>query len=130
MTVCGDIHGQFYDFLNIFKLNGYPSSNKSYLFNGDFVDRGSFSVEVIISLFAYKLADPNCIFLNRGNHESKNLTKMYGFEGEVLAKYDSPTYALFTHVFNYLPLGHIINKKVMVVHGGLFEKDGVKIEDL
>ena len=55
---------------------------------------------------------------------------MYGFEGEVLAKYDSPTYALFTHVFNYLPLGHIINKKVMVVHGGLFEKDGVKIEDL
>ena len=85
---------------------------------------------MILSLFAYKLADPNCIFLNRGNHESKNLTKMYGFEGEVLAKYDSPTYALFTHVFNYLPLGHIINKKVLVVHGGLFEKDGVKIEDL
>ena len=55
---------------------------------------------------------------------------MYGFEGEVLAKYDSPTYALFMHVFNYLPLGHIINKKVLVVHGGLFEKDGVKIEDL
>lgn len=73
---------------------------------------------------------PTCIYLNRGNHESWDLTKMYGFEGEILNKYCATTYSLFVHVFNYLPIGHVISKKVLVVHGGLFEKDGVKIEDI
>ncbi len=67
-TVCGDVHGQFYDLLNIFKINGNPSTNNPYLFNGDFVDRGSFSVEVIVTLLAWKLALPNSFFLSRGNH--------------------------------------------------------------
>lgn len=59
------------------------------MFNGDFVDRGSFSVEVILSMYLLKIYDPKCIYLNWGNHESLGLTKMYGFEGEVLHKYCS-----------------------------------------
>lgn len=74
--------------LNIWKLNGYPTEDKCYLFNGDFVDWGSFSVEVMIALMAFKMLNPKCIFLNRGNHESRELNKTYGFEGEVLKKYD------------------------------------------
>jgi len=66
ITVCGDTHGQFYDLLNIFELNGKPSKENPYLFNGDFVDRGSFSCEVIFTLLAYKLYDPDCMHLTRG----------------------------------------------------------------
>lgn len=111
-------------------MNGYPSKDKPYLFNGDFVDRGSFSAECMIALYAILLVDPESIYLNRGNHENADLNKMYGFEGEILSKYDSDTFLLFVDSFKYLPLGHTIEKKVLVLHGGLFEKDGVKIEDL
>ena len=65
-TVCGDIHGQFYDLLNIFEKNGLPSETNPYLFNGDFVDRGSFSVECIFTLFGFKLLFPNHFFMSRG----------------------------------------------------------------
>lgn len=58
ITVCGDIHGQYFDLLNIFKLNGNPSTENPYLFNGDFIDRGSFAVEVIITMLAWKVALP------------------------------------------------------------------------
>ena len=77
-TVCGDVHGQYYDLLNIFKINGYPSKENPYLFNGDFVDRGSFSVEIIITLIAWKILLPEHFHLARGNHETKNLNKLYG----------------------------------------------------
>lgn len=61
---------------------------------------------------AFKLHNPACIFLNRGNHENMDLTKLYGFEGEVLAKYCRSTYNLFLKMFNHLPLGTVLNKKV------------------
>lgn len=83
ITVCGDVHGQFYDLLHIFDLNGLPSADNPYLFNGDFVDRGSFSVEVILTLLAWKALEPGCMHLSRGNHESHSMNKMYGFDGEV-----------------------------------------------
>ncbi|PIK56905.1 putative serine/threonine-protein phosphatase [Apostichopus japonicus] len=129
-TVCGDIHGQFYDLYNIFKLNGLPSEENPYLFNGDFVDRGSFSVEVILTLFCFKLLYPNHFFLSRGNHESETMNQMYGFFGEVRSKYTTQMAELFTEVYNWLPLAHLINKKVLVMHGGLFSSDDVTLEDI
>eukprot|EP00002_Diphylleia_rotans_P021436 TRINITY_DN4169_c0_g2_i4.p1 TRINITY_DN4169_c0_g2~~TRINITY_DN4169_c0_g2_i4.p1 ORF type:complete len:331 (-),score=79.03 TRINITY_DN4169_c0_g2_i4:787-1779(-) len=111
-TVCGDIHGQYYDLLNIFEENGLPSESNPYLFNGDFVDRGSFSVEVITLLLAFKLLYPDHFHLARGNHESMSMTRMYGFEGEVRHKYDYDVYELFLAVFCVLPLAHVLNGKV------------------
>ncbi|KAK4398174.1 Serine/threonine-protein phosphatase 5 [Sesamum angolense] len=129
-TVCGDVHGQFYDLMNIFELNGLPSEDNPYLFNGDFVDRGSFSVEVILTLFAFKCMSPSAIYLSRGNHESKSMNKIYGFEGEVRSKLSETFVELFAEVFCCLPLAHVINEKVFVVHGGLFSVDGVKLSDI
>ncbi|XP_077226948.1 serine/threonine-protein phosphatase 5-like [Tasmannia lanceolata] len=129
-TVCGDVHGQFYDLLNIFELNGLPSEENPYLFNGDFVDRGSFSLEVILTLFAFKCMSSSAIYLSRGNHESKNMNKIYGFEGEVKSKLSETFVELFAEVFCCLPLAHVINEKVFVVHGGLFSVDGVKLSDI
>jgi len=128
ITVCGDVHGQFYDLLNIFDLNGVPSEENPYLFNGDFVDRGSFSVEVILTLFAWKLCFPRHLNLARGNHETRNMNKLYGFEGEVTKKYDEDLYQMFCEAFCLLPLCHVINRQVFVLHGGLFSQDNVTLD--
>jgi len=130
ITVCGDTHGQFYDVLNIFELNGYPSADNPYLFNGDFVDRGSWGLEVVLTYFLFKLADPTSIHLTRGNHETKNMNKIYGFEGEVKHKYDVNIFNLFLEVFSYLPLAATINNKVFVVHGGLSSEENVTLDDI
>ncbi len=123
-TVCGDTHGQYYDLCNIFRVGGLPSPENPYLFNGDFVDRGSFSFETVMLLMLFKLQNPLALYMLRGNHETKNMNKIYGFEGEVKHKYDQTVMNLFTAVFNELPLAAVIQDSVFVVHGGLSTDSG------
>jgi serine/threonine-protein phosphatase 5 len=135
LHVCGDVHGQFYDVLNLFdnrsgELTGAPSEKNAILFNGDFVDRGSFSCEVILTFLAYKLLYPRHFFMSRGNHESVSMTRMYGFEGECKHKYGPKCYQMFVELFRVLPLAHLINRRVLVVHGGLFSRDDVTLDDI
>lgn len=119
ITVCGDTHGQYFDLCNIFRIGGLPSVNNPYLFNGDYVDRGSFSFENVFTLMCWKCVHPNCIYMLRGNHETKNMNKIYGFEGEVLHKYDKVVMGAFTHIFNNMPISACIQNTVFVTHGGL-----------
>ena len=83
-----------------------------------------------MTLLSWKVCYPKHFFMTRGNHEAKSLNKIYGFEPEVKFKYDVTTYELFAQLFCNLPIAHCINKKILVLHGGLFSKDGVKLEDI
>lgn len=130
ITVCGDTHGQYYDVLHVFEKNGLPDRTNPYLFNGDFVDRGSFSFEVIMCFLLWKLHDPSCIYLTRGNHETKNMNRIYGFEGEVKAKFDDKIFQLFLEVFEWLPLAAVIGEKVFVTHGGIPVDPLVMLDDI
>ena len=81
VTVVGDVHGQFYDMIEMFKVGG-EIPNVNYCFLGDYVDRGSFSVETITLLVLLKLRFPQRITLLRGNHETRAITQVYGFYTE------------------------------------------------
>ncbi|KAM0673521.1 Palmitoyl-protein thioesterase 1 [Gurleya vavrai] len=112
------IEGNFFDFKNGFKLN----TNKIFIFNGDFVDRGSYSIENFIFLLILKILYPENMFLNRGNHEFVLVNLQFGFSEEITKKYQFMSKDLlhaFSLTFSMLPLATIINRKVFVVHGGL-----------
>ncbi|KAK5073505.1 Palmitoyl-protein thioesterase 1 [Lithohypha guttulata] len=130
LTVCGDTHGQYFDLLEIFRLNGYPSEDHAYLFNGDFVDRGSWSTEIALLLYSYKWLRPNYFFLNRGNHETDDMNRVYGFEGECKAKYSERVFKIFSESFSALPLATLIGKKYLTLHGGLFSDDKTSLDDI
>eukprot|EP00929_Paragymnodinium_shiwhaense_P062368 TRINITY_DN3113_c0_g2_i1.p1 TRINITY_DN3113_c0_g2~~TRINITY_DN3113_c0_g2_i1.p1 ORF type:complete len:725 (-),score=230.31 TRINITY_DN3113_c0_g2_i1:137-2311(-) len=119
LTIFGDIHGQYFDFVNMMKSAGVPSADRPFIFNGDFVDRGSWSIEVLLSLIALKLRTPDSVFFNRGNHEMLETNIIYGFAGECGSKYDMGFFDLCSEAFRHLPLVHMVNDEVMVVHAGI-----------
>ena len=150
LTVCGDIHGQLQDLFTIYSLNGVPSRKNRYLMNGDFVDRGQSSCEVLFTLLAWVLLYPPSsgvgagVALNRGNHETHSQNVTNGFMQEVLAKYGSGPavggensldrgihlYDSIQAAFECAPLATVISdgsKRVFVVHGGLLHRPGVTL---
>ncbi|GMJ15981.1 PROTEIN PHOSPHATASE X -2, PP4 catalytic (PP4c) subunit 2, protein phosphatase X 2 [Hibiscus trionum] len=119
VTICGDIHGQFYDMKELFKV-GDDCPKTNYLFLGDFVDRGYYSVETFLLLLALKVRYPDRITLVRGNHESRQITQVYGFYDECFRKYGSVNvWRYCTDIFDYLSLSALIENKLFGVHGGL-----------
>ncbi|XP_025613675.1 serine/threonine-protein phosphatase 7 isoform X2 [Arachis hypogaea] len=123
VIVVGDIHGQFHDLLSLFKHAGVPSESQFYVFNGNYVGKGAWGIEVLLVLLAWKVLMPHRIYLLCGNHESRYYTGRYGFENEVWTKYGKQgeyVYNKFLECFKVLPLASVIANCVYTTHGGFF----------
>lgn len=118
VTIVGDIHGQFYDLLKMFEIGGNPETTK-YLFLGDYVDRGMFSIEVILLLFTIKINYPDTFNMIRGNHECRQMTTYFNFRTECIYKFDSEVYERIMDSFDCMPISCLVNRKFLALHGGL-----------
>ena len=127
VTICGDIHGQFHDLMELFRIGGKApvhifikiqnkiinSKDTNYLFMGDYVDRGYYSVETVSLLVSLKVRYKERITILRGNHESRQITQVYGFYDECSRKYgNANVWKYFTDLFDYLPLTAVVENQV------------------
>lgn len=118
INIIGDIHGQFYDLLRYLDIGDLPP-NTNYLFLGDYVDRGKNSIETLTLLLCMKIKYPANVWLLRGNHETPDISRSYGFFAECASRYNQSLWEKFNEVFMYLPIAAVISDRIFCVHGGL-----------
>lgn len=119
VVIVGDLHGNLHDLLRILKKCGKPDVQK-YVFLGDYVDRGQYSLEVIVLLLTFRVLYPHSITLIRGNHEIAEINVKYGFHLNIAQVYGQTNlWDLFNDVFALFPYAAVVQKDIFCVHGGL-----------
>ncbi|OHT15190.1 hypothetical protein TRFO_14378 [Tritrichomonas foetus] len=125
IIICGDIHGQLFDLVKLFKVSkgmdeNQQWTNKKYLFMGDYVDRGYHSLNTFLYLVTLKIEHPYDVSLLRGNHESRQISHSYGFYNEIMANYGhSGLWTMCNDAFDLLPLAALVDADIFCVHGGI-----------
>ena len=131
--IFGNIHGEYNDLMRYFESFGNPSDDNQmgdinvmqYIFLGDFCDRGIYSLEVILLLFALKVKYPDFIYLIRGHHEDRTINEKYGLGDEckdrLLDDIKNPLsiFSNINKVFDCLPFGILLDNNILMVHGGI-----------
>jgi diadenosine tetraphosphatase ApaH/serine/threonine PP2A family protein phosphatase len=126
--IFGDLHGQFGDLMRLFAEYGSPSTVGDiayidYLFLGDYVDRGAFSLETMSLLLALKVEYPDSVHLLRGNHEEADINALFGFRIECIDRLGEAAgvkaWNRFNDMFQWLPLAAVIEDRVACMHGGI-----------
>lgn len=130
INIVGDLHGQLKDLRRILEIQRPPCPGNYYIFNGDFVDRSSNGVEVLLTLLLLFLLHKEYVFLNRGNHECRLMNKEYGFLDEFSLKYPDVQFSEVTNLFSAFPLATIVRREFFVVHGGIPRREGATIEEI
>ena len=119
LIVVGDLHGHILDLFRIFHLYGYPDTTK-YLFLGDLIDRGEFSLETVLFILLAKFLYPDNVYIIRGNHEFPSMGQKFGFMDEILDVYPNTNiFSNFMNVFSHFPIGAMINNEILCIHAGL-----------
>lgn len=131
VKIFGDIHGQLQDLLRLFSSHGFPITGSggdidvvTYVFNGDFVDRGPHQLEVLLLLFALKIVNPSRVVLLRGNHETLGISSVYGYSAECrriscsFGKF-CPLHRASLDLFEWLPVAAVVSGAVLILHGGI-----------
>jgi diadenosine tetraphosphatase ApaH/serine/threonine PP2A family protein phosphatase len=120
IVIVGDVHGQYEDLKLLFELAAQNNPTGRYLFMGDYVDRGHYSLNTFLLLATYKIQYPTQYFLLRGNHESRQVTQQYGFHAEIFGNYGHV--GLWTKamlIFDLLPFAAVVDNDILSVHGGI-----------
>ncbi|GMT33398.1 hypothetical protein PFISCL1PPCAC_24695, partial [Pristionchus fissidentatus] len=127
----GDIHGQYNDLLRMFNAFNDPKNpsrkpgyvTSRYVFMGDYVDRGKQSLEVLMVLFCLKIQFPKSYCLLRGNHESKAINRVYGFQQELIERFDRDDgrelFMKFNELFTHMPIACLAGGSILLMHGGI-----------
>eukprot|EP00928_Gymnodinium_smaydae_P053058 TRINITY_DN37137_c0_g1_i1.p1 TRINITY_DN37137_c0_g1~~TRINITY_DN37137_c0_g1_i1.p1 ORF type:complete len:476 (+),score=26.38 TRINITY_DN37137_c0_g1_i1:184-1611(+) len=119
IVIFGDLHGNFASLRALLESSRGCPPTHTLLFLGDYVDRGSKSLECLTLLLAWKLKYPDRVFLLRGNHEDRDINAHYGFIKECKTHGKRILYNHFAAMFSYMPLAAVVGDSLFCAHGGI-----------